>query len=45
VAIAQDHARITGHPVQLCTADTWTAIETIVGEPALPLWGAAPYGE
>jgi hypothetical protein len=38
VAIAQDHARVTGHPVSLATADTWTHVETIVGEPALPLW-------
>lgn len=35
---AQQHARITGHAVQLVDARTWTALETIPGEPSLPLW-------
>lgn len=38
VGHAQQHARITGHVVQLAVADTWEAVETIHGEPSLPLW-------
>jgi hypothetical protein len=39
---ARQHARVTGHPVQLVDARDWVTLETIVGEPSLPLWEAAP---
>lgn len=35
---ATTHARITGHVVQIATRDPWRAVETISGEPSLPLW-------
>lgn len=38
VGNAQTHASVTGHFVQIVQQDTWTTIETVAGEPALPLW-------
>jgi len=38
VGNAQVHASICGHPVQLVDATTWEAVETVSGEPSLPLW-------
>jgi hypothetical protein len=35
---AQDHAQVTGHVVNLVAAATWVSVETIAGEPSLPLW-------
>jgi len=35
---AQQHARVTGHCLQVCEASTWTPVETVAGEPSLPLW-------
>lgn len=35
---AKQHARVTGHPVHLVDAARWRVVETIVGEPSLPLW-------
>lgn len=34
---AQQHARITGHVVVLADA-SWTVVDTVYGEPSLPLW-------
>lgn len=36
--IGQQHAQITGHVVNLVIADTWTVVDTLAGEPSLPLW-------
>jgi hypothetical protein len=35
---AQTHATVTGHPVHLVDARAWTVLETLSGEPSLPLW-------
>lgn len=35
---AQEHARITGHVVQLADVATWRPLGSVAGEPALPLW-------
>lgn len=39
---AQLHARVTGHVVQIVTEDTWTVVESVAGEAALPLWDESP---
>lgn len=36
--IGQQHAQITGHVVNLVLSDTWTVVDTLAGEPSLPLW-------
>lgn len=36
--MASQHAQITGHVVNLVLADTWTVVDTVAGEPSLPLW-------
>lgn len=36
--VGQQHAQITGHVVGLVVADTWTQVDTLAGEPSLPLW-------
>lgn len=38
IRACEDHARITGHVVHLVDAGTWSVIDTIAGEPSLPLW-------
>jgi hypothetical protein len=35
---AQEHADITGHPVQLTDVESWSAIRTVPGSGCLPLW-------
>jgi hypothetical protein len=32
------HARITGHTVQIADGVNWQAVETVAGEPSLPMW-------
>lgn len=38
VANGQQHARITGHVVSVVYEPTWQHVETLYGEPGLPLW-------
>lgn len=38
VARAQVHCTVAGHPVQIVDLLSWKSIETVAGEPALPLW-------
>ena len=35
---AVTHCRVTGHVVQLVDAASWSAVESVYGEPGLPLW-------
>lgn len=38
VSHAQVHATVTGHPVHVVSALNWSVVETLSGEPSLPLW-------
>jgi hypothetical protein len=38
VSYAQTHATVTGHPVHVVDARSWSVLETVSGEPSLPLW-------
>jgi hypothetical protein len=35
---AQTHSSICGHPTHVVDANTWQVLDTLSGEPALPLW-------
>lgn len=34
----QTHATVTGHPTHVCDGRNWQVVETVSGEPSLPLW-------
>ena len=37
-AHAQVHASVTGHPVHIVACEDWAVVETVSGEPSLPMW-------